>query len=60
MASIIELHKAIAKGYFALVKKLATELRSEGVDISKEIEFANKVYKINGGNYKLVVEALIS
>jgi hypothetical protein len=59
MASISELHKAIQKGQFALVKKLATQLRNDGIDISSEVEFAKKVYKINGGAYKLTLDAIL-
>lgn len=58
MATIGQLHIAIMKGQYALVGELAYELRNMGVDLTKEITFAHKLYKINGGNYKKVVDAL--
>ncbi len=53
-----ELHEAIMKGKYALVRKLANELRNMGADLSGEIAFAERLSQINPGTYEKVLAAL--
>ncbi len=59
MATIKELHVAIAKGWIAEARRLATELKNNKVDISSEIEYARKLKKINGGSWADVYDAVV-
>jgi hypothetical protein len=58
MATIGELHTAIMNGWTAEVKRLANDLRSSGIDISGEIQFAKKIAKVRGGTWKNIVEVI--
>jgi hypothetical protein len=58
MASVKDLHTAIAKGFVALAEKLANDLRESGVDISKEIDYAKMLSGIKGGSWTNVYNAI--
>ncbi len=58
MSSLSDLHTAIAKGWIAEARRLANELRDNGVNISSEIEYARKLRKIKGGSWNDVYEAV--
>lgn len=57
MAVISELHVAIQKCQYALVKKLVVELRNQNVDVSNELAFAKQLAQVKGGAYTKVVQA---
>jgi hypothetical protein len=57
MAAVSELHVAIQKCQYALVKKLVADLRNQNVDVSNELAFAKQLAQVKGGAYKKVVEA---
>lgn len=59
MATLEQLHTAIMKGQVANVKKIASELTGVGVDISTEIDFAERMAAINkGASFQKIAELL--
>jgi len=59
MSTVSELHTAIAKGWTAEARRIATVLKNNGVNISSEIEYARKLSKIKGGTWNSVYQAVI-
>jgi hypothetical protein len=57
MASTSELHIAIQKCQYALVKKLVMDLRNKNIDLNSELAFAKQLAQVKGGAYKKVLEA---
>lgn len=58
MSTTQDLRVAIVKGHFEEVGRIANELRSKGINIQNEINFAITKNQISGGKYKKVLEAL--